>query len=143
MEEFRKKVEGRLRFYSVFCACSFAFYLGLQFLTEGASEFAQGLTSGLWCGLECVAICNLVRLYATMRNEEKLREMYIKETDERNAAIGKETSQTGGMISSAGIALAAITAGFFSKTVCITLTCALIFTALVMIGVRAYYNKKM
>ncbi len=143
MEKFRKKVEKRLKIDTMICACSLALYFALIFLTKGASDFAQGVSMGVFIGMEFVAVYNLARTYATLHNEEKLKEMYIKETDERNIAIQKETSQKGSTISMAGTAMAAIAAGFFDEKICFTLVAALLFSALVTIIVNAYYNKKM
>lgn len=143
MEKFRKKVEKRLKIDAMICTCSLALYFALIFLTKGASDFAQGVSMGVFIGMEFVAVYNLARTYAALHNEEKLKEMYIKETDERNIAIQKETSQKGSTISMLGIAMAAIAAGFFDKKICFTLVAALLFSALVTIIVNAYYNKKM
>lgn len=143
MEEFRKKVEKRLRFYTAVCLCSLAVYSALNFFTKGASDFAQGLTIGIFCGMEVVAVYNLARMFAAVQNKDKLKEMYINETDKRNIAIQKETSQKGSLISMLGTAAAAIVSGFFDEKVCITLAAAILFSALVNIIVNAYYNKKM
>ena len=143
MENFRKKVEKRLQIYTTICMCSLALYFALVFLTSGASDFAQGISMGVFIGMELVAVYNLARTFAALHNEEKLKEMYIAETDERNIAIQKETSQKGLTISTAGIAMAAIAAGFFDVKICFTLTGALLFSALIKIIVNAYYNKKM
>ncbi len=143
MEKFRKKIEWRLKFYTTICLCSLALYFGLMHLTKGASDFAQGLTMGVLCGTELVAVYNLVRMFIAVRNEEKLKEMYIQETDERNAAIRKETSQKGSAISMMGTAMAAIVVGFFDETICITLVAVLLFSALVNIIINVYYSRKM
>lgn len=143
MEEFRKKVESRLRFYTTLCLCSLAIYFALNFFTKGASDFAQGLTMGIFCGMELVAVYNLARMFAAVRNEEKLKEMYINETDERNIAIQKETSQKASTISMLGTAMAAVVAGFFDEKICFSIGAVLLFSALVTIIVNAYYKRKM
>lgn len=143
MEEFRKKVKRRFRLDTMVCLCSLALYFMLKFLTKGASDFAQGISRGVFVGMEVVAVYNLSRTFTALRNEEKLKEMYINETDERNIAIQKETSQKGATISTVGTAVAAIVAGFFDEKVCFTLVAVLLFSALVTIIVNAYYNRKM
>lgn len=143
MENFRKKVERRFKLYTMVCLCSLALYFMLKFLTKGASDFAQGISMGVFVGMELVAIYNLARTFTALRNEEKLKEMYINETDERNIAIQKETSQKGLSISAVGTSMAAIASGFFDKKICFTLVAALIFSALVTLIVNAYYKRKM
>lgn len=143
MEEFRKKVERRFKLDTMVCLCSLALYFMLKFLTKGASDFAQGISMGVFVGMEFVALYNLSRTFTALRNEEKLKEMYINETDERNIAVQKETSQKGLTISTVGTAIAAIAAGFFDEKICFTLVSILLFSALVTIILNAYYNKKM
>lgn len=143
MEDFRKKVERRFKLDTMVCLCSLALYFMLKFLTKGASDFAQGISMGVFVGMEIVAVYSLSRTFTALRNEEKLKEMYINETDERNIAIQKETSQKGSTISMVGTAVAAIAAGFFDEKICFTLVAALLFSALVTIILNAYYNRKM
>lgn len=125
------------------CLSSLALYFMLKFLTKGASDFAQGVSIGIFVGMEFVAIYNLARTYAALHNEEKLKKMYINEIDERNIAIQKETSQKGLAISTIGTSMAAVAAGFFDENICISLTAVLIFGALVTLIVNAYYKRKM
>lgn len=143
MDNFRKKVEWRFKLYTTLCLCGLALYFMLTFLTKNASDFAQGISIGVFVGMEVVAIYNLARTYAALHNEEKLKEMYIKETDERNIAIQKETSQKGLTISTMGTSIAAIVAGFFDEKICFSLVAVLLFSALMTIIVNAYYNRKM
>lgn len=143
MEDFRKKVERHFKLDTMVCLCSLALYFMLKFLTKGASDFAQGISSGVFVGMETVAVYSLLRTFTALRNEDKLKEMYINETDERNIAIQKETSQKGSTISMVGTAIAAIATGFFDEKICFTLVAVLLFSALVTISVNAYYNRKM
>lgn len=143
MKEFREKLEKKLRLYTLFACSSMLIFFGCQYFLEGAGDFAEGLITGFFTGLMIVAIFNLTRMHAALKNEDKLKEMYIAETDERNIAIGKETASTATIISIMLTALAAIVAGFINITVCITLAASLFFSAIVTISVRLYYNKKM
>lgn len=143
MEDFRKKVERHFKFDTMFCLCSLALYFMLKFLTKGASDFAQGISMGVFVGMELFVVCHLARTFTALRNEEKLKEMYINETDERNIAIQKETSQKGSVISMVGTSMAAIVAGFFDKKICFSLVAVLIFSALVTILVNVYYKRRM
>lgn len=143
MENFRKKVERRYKLNTTVCLCSFALYFMLNFLTKGASDFAQGISIGVFIGVELVAVYNLAKTFTALHNEEKLKEMYINETDERNIAIQKEVSQKSSTISMVGTAMAAIAAGFFNEKICLSLVAVLLFSALVTIIVNAYYNRKM
>ena len=143
MEDFRKKVQTRLGISSMLCMSGLAIYFALTFLTKNADEFAKGLSMGVFCGLEIVAVFNTIRLLFALKNEEKLREMYIRENDERIRAIERMTAQKGFIISIIGMALGAIVAGFFDVRVCLALVGALLFSSVVTLCARAYYNKNM
>lgn len=143
MEEYRKKVEMRLRIYTVICCCSVAMYMALRFFTKSADFFAQQLTMGVFVGMLVVAVFNLMKYFTALHNEKRLKEMYIRETDERNIAIQKETSQKGSAITLFCSGLGAIVAGFFDEKVCITIVAVTLFGALVTLALNAYYNKKM
>ena len=143
MEEFREKVKNRFKIYNLICISGLALYFVLNRLTKGAGDFAQGLTMGVFCGSELVAVYNLARSLAALRNEEKLKEMYIQETDERNAAIQKETSQKSSAISIFITAMAALAAGFFDEKICLVLASVLLVNALIYISVNMYFRQKM
>ena len=143
MEEFKKKIRRRQLIFNMICLSSLAVYFGLQFLTKDVSDFARGLTMGVWCGVEFVAMFNSIRLLIILKNEEKLKELYIQEHDERNIAIQKETSQKGFFITMMAMAIAAIVAGFFNVTVCTTLFFTMTGSAIIVIAVNLYYRNKM
>lgn len=143
MKDFRKKVEMRFKLDTMVCLCGLALFFMLKFLTKSASDFAQGISIGVFVGMELVAVYNLARTLTALRNEEKLKETYINETDERNIAIQKETSQKSATISMVGTSIAAIAAGFFDEKICFSLVAVLLFSALVTIIVNAYYKRKM
>lgn len=143
MKEFREKLEKKVRIYSLFACFSCLVFFGCNFIFEGASDFAKGLITGFFSGIMLVMIYYLSQMFAALKNEAKLKEMYIAETDERNIAIGKETASSATIVSMMCTALAAIVAGFINVTVCITLAAALFFSAIITVSMRAYYNKKM
>ena len=143
MENFRKKVERRFKLDTLVCLCSLALYFMLVFLTNGASDIAQAVSMGVFVGMESFAVYSLTRTFAALRNEKKLKEMYINETDERNIAINKETSQKSSAISMMGTAMAAVAAGFFDEKICFSLVAVLLFSALATVIVNVYYKRKM
>lgn len=143
MEDFRKTVKKRLKVYTFICCIGSALYFTLVLLTKNSPEMAQALTLGIFSGLEVVAAFNLVKDFSALHNEEKLKEMYIRETDERNAAIQKETSRKCFAVTMLTISAAAITAGFFDEKVCIVLVAVMVYCSVVYITLSAYYNKRM
>lgn len=143
MEKFRKKLELKYRVVSLFCCFATGIFCTLRRLTENVSEFASGILSGFFGGLLLVSCYILARYYVVLKNENKLKQMYIEETDERNIAITKETMKTASFISLLITILAVIVSAFFSPVVSITLAAAMICESVVTIIVHAYYKKHM
>ncbi|HCJ40838.1 hypothetical protein [uncultured Ruminococcus sp.] len=143
MEEFRKKVHKRVVIDSLICGNAILLYMALLFFTKGASEFGKGISIGLFCGFEIVAVYTLAKNFTALHNDDRLKEMYINENDERNLAIAKETSQKSSLITVILTALAAVAAGFFDVKICLTLVAALLLSAVVNIIVNIYFNKRM
>ncbi len=143
INEFRKKVATRQKLYISMCLVLPITYFAMRTLAGGASDYMQGIITGVCSGMMVAAVFFAVRMTMLLRNEEKLREQFIKETDERNCAISKATMQTSSLITLFLTALAVIISGFLSKTVSMTLAADLIIGALISAVVHAYYNKKM
>lgn len=143
MEEFKKKLTKRYRLIAVFCCFSLLMYFGLNRFVNVADDFASGLVSGVFSGIMIVSVFNLARIYAALNNEEKLKQMYIQATDERNVAVSKETMKTSSVISVMLTAVAAIVSGFFNPIISITLGVSVMVDAVITIAVQSYYNKNM
>ena len=93
--------------------------------------------------MDLLCLCLMIKYMVMLRNEDKLKEAYIKSTDERNIEISKETMRTSAVISLVVTALAIMVTGFFSMTVSITLFIDLAVGELITVLVNAYYKKKM
>ena len=128
---------------TMICCSGLGIYFGISALTQGASDFARGLTAGVLCGLEVTAVFNLVRLFMISHDDEKLKQLYITETDERNISIEKESAKKSQLIIMFGIAVADIVFGYFDETVAKVLSTVLMLSAVVTIAVRKYYDTKM
>ena len=143
MEEFRKKLQKRTYIATFICLLAPAMLIVLQIITKKSVDFSRGIITGAFSGAMTVSVFNLVRMYSALHDKEKLKKMYINETDERNIALSKETSKTSLLISIVGLSFAALASSFFSVTISMTLAAAILFTSVVMLSVSAYYNKKM
>lgn len=143
MEDFKKKLTRKYRLIAGFCCSAMLIYLGLTHLVNGADDFAVGLVSGMFSGIMIVSIFNLARIHTALHNEEKLKEMYIQQTDERNIVISKETMKTSSVVSLMATAFAAIVFGFFNPVISMTLGISIMADAVITIAVQFYYKKKM
>lgn len=143
MEEFRKKLQRKALISTVICSLAPVIFIVLQIVTKRAVDYASGVMYGFFTSIIAGTIINITRIYSVLRNEEELKKMYIKETDERNIMLNKETSNTSLWIITMGISFAVLITSFFSKEISMTLAVALCFMVIVTFITRAYYNKKM
>jgi|GEM_PF-2945247 len=109
---------------------------------EGSLGHALGFVSGVSTGIGLVALFFAFRCFFALRNETKLKAMYIKQNDERLAAARNSAFTVGACISIVSILIAAIVAMFFNQTVAVTLIAVIYFSALVLVICKIIYVKK-
>lgn len=143
MEEFRKKLKTRLNLCISYCCMALFLNFLLNRLTAHTSDFSRGMTMGILISTELSSVFLIFYYSTVLKNEEKLKQMYIKSKDERNLAIARETTRTGALISVYALAIAIIISGFYSMTISITLFFVLMASTLINVAVKLYYSKKM
>ena len=143
MEEFKKKIKFRFQLCTMYMCSGTMLYFVLQRLTENVPDFSKGMLTGLLVGGDLLALIYMIRCCILLRDEKKLKEEYIKSTDERNNEISKETMRTASVITLMCTSLAIIITGFFSITVSMTLFIDLTVSTLIVLLVNAFYKKKM
>lgn len=104
---------------------------------------SSGFTLGFATGIAAVALFFVVQSARALRNSEKLRKMYIAETDERNSIFKVAAQFLGILIILAAVALATLVSSYFNRTVFYT------FVSLDLLyrpdrgGCKFYYHKKL
>ena len=78
-----------------------------------------------------------------LRNEERLRKLYIREHDERKLAVARSARSTGADIFMLAMIPALIIAGYFSVTAFFTALACLMALCLTVIACKIYYAKKL
>lgn len=142
MEEFRKKIHRELIVMRILCVLVIASLFVYKILTRDSDSYFSGVLYGVTGAMVALGIGYSVRFNMALKDDVKLKEMYIQQTDERNKQILKESARTSNTISLFATAIAAIIAGAFSETVSMTLSIAIVIYSLIEVGVSAYYNKK-
>ena len=103
----------------------------------------NGFVTGASCGVLGLLLYSLIRNCQALKDEKKLKKLYVKEHDERTIQILTLARNTAMQILLIGGLVAVVIAGYFSITVSLTIL-ACIFTAsitsLLLVG---YYNKKL
>jgi hypothetical protein len=87
-------------------------------------------------------IYNISKYIAALKSDEKLTALYIAENDERNRFIEAQIGGKGINVILGALALGTAISGFINSVVFITMLCALMFSTLVKVVLKLYYNKK-
>ena len=103
----------------------------------------HGYITGASCGVFAKMLISLIQNKRALKDEQKLKKLYVKENDERTMQIQTLARNTAMQILLLGGLAATVIAGYFSITVSLT-NLACIFTAsitsLLLVG---YYSKKL
>ena len=104
--------------------------------------FILGFQTGVIIAMVAFLVSFFVKSSMAMRDPERLKKLYVSETDERNLFIQQKTGSVGMNIVMYGVAAAAVVAGNINETVFFTLLCACIFITLVRGVLKLYYRNK-
>ena len=133
---------------AVFCLLFVAGEAGiLPFLTPAAGDshwqsMWRGFVSGASMGVLALMLFGLVRNLLAMKDEKKLKKLYIKENDERTIQVWTSARAAGCQAFLLLGLVAAIAAGYFSVTVSLTILACVFATAVICLCFKFYYFKK-
>lgn len=111
--------------------------------TAGAvSEFINGFQTGIFSVAQLSLLLIIIRYIRVLKNEEKLKKLYIEENDERAIWIRDKIGGFGFLFSVVMIATATVIAGFFNIIVFCTLFAVTFFMVIVKASLKIYYKSK-
>lgn len=150
MDKMRQEAKGKLAYWARMCAL-FAILMTTNcynyFRTNAGGDHFKDFFEGFQIGIVLVFLIyagrHIIMYRKLLKNDEQLRNWYIKEHDERTAAICEKTGGTPLYTCGLLIVGAAIVAGYFDVTVFITLTACGLFLLLVRKGLYLYYSRTM
>lgn len=105
-------------------------------------SYVAGFQSGLCLVMAVMSVLTFQKTRRMLRDEEKLRVAFVRESDERMRMIEEKALSAGFRIVTVSLLLAAVAAGWFSLTVMHTLCAALLFISCVRLGLLGYYAHK-
>lgn len=141
MENFRDLLKLRLRLAGLYCGVMLILN-GILGLINDGNPFTSFILGALM-GIQLIVIVLMFLYYSALKDETKLKKMYIKETDERQQLIRLKAGSTGIVIITAGLLLTMAISGYYSKVVFFTLLGVVAFMAVVALLLKLYYNKKL
>ena len=143
MEDFKKVLRRRMWLLRVVMLVGLLFLLNHQFElvqlpghpVAAVREFQGGLLSAL-CILLAVMI---IRYNRALGDERHLQLLYNREHDERMRLIRQKAGMPILMVTSLGMVVAGVVAGYFNAVVFMTLIGAALIQLVVAVAVKLYY----
>ena len=144
MEKYKQVLKKRIVLLTI--PVLIAVVLGIYnvfFASEAAREsFAFGFQCGTALVLGLMSAVLIIRFRGTLRDDAKLKVQYNKENDERLKTIRAKAGMPMLMVTSVGMIVAAIIAGYFNSTIFITLTAAACCQMLIGAIIKQVYLRK-
>ena len=103
----------------------------------------NGFITGASCGVLGLLLYSLIRNRQALKDEMKLKKLYVKEHDERTIQILTLARNTAMQILLIGGLVAVVIAGYFSITVSLTILACIFAASITSLLLVGYYNKKL
>ncbi len=146
LQNYRKEIARRISLLVVFCVTALlAIVLGAVFLKDISPSKADttDYVLGFFTGIELVCVFYMGCLIRAYRDEKYLKEMYTKETDEREILIRMKSGKDIVPILSFVIAVIACVMSYINFEVFIALTAVAIAQIIITVILKIYWSKKL
>lgn len=151
MENYKKIIQQRLLAMGLFlmscgsiCIVGGTSGLFEEYKPDGDfGDFLSGFQIGVFIAFILICIFFLAKYTTALKSEKVLKEMYIKETDERSVKISELTGVRLQKIICFPLLFSAIISGYFSAEVFFTLIAVIFFISIVTTTRKIYFNKIM
>ena len=146
LQNYRKEIARRISLLVVFCITALlAIVLGAVFLKDISPSKADttDYVLGFFTGIELVCLFYMGCLIRAYRDEKYLKEMYTKETDEREILIRMKSGKDIVPILSLVIAVIACVMSYINFEVFIALTAVAIAQIIITLILKIYWSKKL
>ncbi len=149
MEKFIEVLKRRIIFLSISSVIALlltviTWYWGYGLIGSAShiSDFMHGAQAGLLAGFFAIMFWIIIKYRGAIKDESKIKAIYIKENDEREKLIKGKIGGAGFDFIIGVMMIAIVISGFFNETVFLTLAGTLIFMVIVKISLKAVYNRK-
>ena len=146
LQNYRKEIARRISLLVIFCVIALlAIVLAVVFLKDisPANADTTDYVLGFFTGIELVCIFYMGCLIRAYRDEKYLKEMYTKETDEREILIRMKSGKDIVPILSLVIAVIACVMSYINFEVFIALTAVAIVQIIITLILKIYWSKKL
>lgn len=146
LQNYRKEIACRISLLVVFCVIALlAIVLGADFLKDISPKTTDrtDYVLGFFTGIELVCVFYMGCLIRAYRDEKYLKEMYTKETDEREILIRMKSGKNIVPILSLVIAVIACVMSYVNYEVFIALTAVAIAQIIITLILKIYWSQKL
>lgn len=146
LQNYRKEIARRISLLVVFCVIALlAIVLGADFLKDISPKTTDrtDYVLGFFTGIELVCVFYMGCLIRAYRDEKYLKEMYTKETDEREILIRMKSGKDIVPILSLVIAVIACVMSYVNYEVFIALTAVAIAQIIITLILKIYWSQKL
>ena len=146
LQNYRKEIARRISLLVIFCVIALlAIVLGADFLKDISPKTTDrtDYVLGFFTGIELVCVFYMGCLIRAYRDEKYLKEMYTKETDEREILIRMKSGKNIVPILSLVIAVIACVMSYVNYEVFIALTAVAIGQIIITLILKIYWSKKL
>lgn len=106
------------------------------------ADMWNGFIAGAALGIMALFIVGIILSVGALRDEKKLKKLYIKETDERSNRIWTESRSAGAQLFMIAGLAAGIVAGYFSVAVSIAIIACAVANAVMCVSFKVWYGRK-
>ena len=148
MDNFKKKLKNQQHILTtglLFACVSLLLsrnFTDASSITQFQHGFIEGFQVGIVVALFGFLIFFFIRNILAIRNPERLKKLYISETDERKLFIKQQSGSAGMNFIMYGLAIGTIVAGNINGTVFYSLLGACLFVVIVRGFLKIYYKNK-
>lgn len=149
MEKFRVQIKNRLKGLWLFLIALVVAVLVSNLYLANFSDESKMLSfiTGFILGLSVVGFVLSIRFIfsytSALKNDVKLKKLFIYETDERTCEIEHKANSSAFSFIIYTFMLATIVSGYVNAIVCFTLLAVLFFLCIVKVAFKLYYSKKL
>ncbi|NLM46129.1 MAG: hypothetical protein GX200_04955 [Firmicutes bacterium] len=139
MMEFRQELKRRICGGGVYClVVAFLVIFSRAFDVE---SLAFSFSLGFAIGIEFVVLYFIAKYRAALKDEQKLKLLYIEENDEREEHINLLIGKSGIKIILVSLSVAMLIAAYINQIVFFTLLAATLYTVVVVGALKIFYKK--
>ncbi|GKU24221.1 hypothetical protein [Clostridium folliculivorans] len=151
MEKFKGDLKKRLVFIilvdalAIFLIVVAGIYFNNISIAQGekvVTDMIRGFQIGIFMGAQVIVLVYIKKYIKALKDREKLRQLYIKENDEREKLIVSKFGSIGFNFCLVVIAIATIITGYFNQVVFVTLLIVALFMSFVKGSLLIYYSHK-